>query len=194
MSITKSFLRHEIQNILTILGLQIEDSNLKKKTDMLNLIGLISLFTEYEDFLLNSKISFHSHVISVEDLFQIIEFSLLEIIPQKKVKINFKRTNGFLKIDREHLLKALKSFFVYIAGKVAQFECDFEETKKKILIVHDGGFLNIKKQSLEEVLCEGRDYELINFHLALHLLELFGCKLLSSENKIEICFPNRGKV
>lgn len=190
MIITKSFLRHEVQNILMILGFYLDEFEKENKLKMQDLIKRVSLFIEYEDLFLDNNFNFYKQKMPVSDVFEIVLASNEDCIKARNLKIKVEESTAEINIDRESIVKALVQVFSKVLENTSLLKIQFNEKQNFMQLLHNGGVLDFNKKTFDYILKKKKSsYKEIMLQVSLHLLSLFKCSLKSNSNELIILFP-----
>ncbi len=192
MRITKSFLKHEIQNILMILACHLEEGKIKNKKEILGLIKMISLFTEHEDLLLGKKPEFYFQNVFLSDLIEIMLNSNAEIIKRNKIRVEVGEIKPeiFLKIERDSALRALNQIFYRILNNSVFVKLNFETNEKRLTMDYNEEINLFKEKELEQVLKEDKNnYREIALQISFKILREMGISLEFGKENLTFFFP-----
>lgn len=191
MIFTKPFLQHELQNIFMLLGCYLEDVKFKDKNTVLDLIKMASLFVEHEDLFLGKKTKFFLQDVELSDICDVLIATNQEYIQDNNIRVKDLSSDAVLKIDRNHILKALNSIFIGVLEKTSFVEIDFNKQTNEFVLKHKAGFIEeVNRIPLKDVF-KTKDIKCseIVLQVYLSLLDDFGCILNVEANKISIYFP-----
>lgn len=192
MTITKSFLQHELQNILMIIGFQVEDLKSKKKKEILDSVQLASLLVEYENLFLGKRLNFFCQKINLSDIWEILINNNQELIQNKNIQIITKSNdNDILKIDRDYILKALNQIFILILKKSSQVKLIFHKKTNTLTFQHNAGFISeIQEIPIKQAFqTKENRYFTLALQTSLRILKEFKSILTIQKNTISILFP-----
>lgn len=191
MKDTKSVLRHEILNILTLISFSVSDSKLdqSKKSEIDDWIKLINLLIAHEDVIFDKKPKLFLRENNLNEILEII----MAIIKDKltKIKITLPENDLHVKIDRNLIKECLEQIIKKLLESSTEIECVLCDKKNQLIIIHNSkDKLNIKKKSFVKFLNK-KDFmhSEIPFQFALNVLDIHKAKITSSKNKIVITFP-----
>lgn len=187
----RSFLRHEILNLLTILNFSILSTHLseKKKQDLLNPLKLVGILNAEESFILEQKREFFNQEVKVGEVLEMIQYVIttqdkklakkLEIDP---IPWSIKCDANVLKQGLEHLLMALLEH----SQKIHLVE----DEKEKMLIINyiAQKTYQIDPTLLPEYLKGKNDYNEIFCKISVELMKANGIKVNFKKNAVEIIF------
>lgn len=193
MKITKSFLRHELQNIFMIMAYFIEEGN--QKEDCLKLLNLASLLLEYESFLSREKVDFFVKPTSLEEVFEILILSEEEKIKAQKTQIKTTDLNITLQLSRDYFIRAFSQIFEKVLEKSTFVEIQFQPAETTIAFLYDSDCVAFfREEPLEKLLNDKiKNFQKIAFQISLSALREFGCILIFEKNAVKIALPDSVK-
>lgn len=191
MQITKSFLKHELQNIFMILGFYLQEVKSENKSEILKLIDLASFLVEYERFFLDEKVDFFLQPILLDDFIEILLAISESQINVHKIKIKKTDLQIQLNLNRDYLLKALHWILNKILEKASFVEIKFQKEDNTLCFLHDApNFTNFEFQTFEKLLNDKiANFQEIFFQMGLKVLDNFGCQMKFNENMLKIILP-----
>ena len=189
---SKSFLRHEILNIVTVLNFLIIDTNLstQKKQEILEHLKMIGTLNAEEAFILGEKSAFSREEIDLNEALQII-FYMVEAQAQKsKCNVNLNNTNLIIQSDFEALKNGLENILLALIKITKNIDLSVDESKKTLKIEYNSDqIFSIKEGDLLAYLKEKHETSEIFCKIYTDLMRANGIKISFKKNEMNIIFP-----
>ncbi len=180
MDDSKSFLRHEELNIITLLNFLIADSDLDadKRGDILKQLKMLALLIGQEKLFLGERRDFFIREFDLMDVLDMLPLLLEEEIRRTGLELELPVFAGKVEADFDVLKNGLEQLILSLASGTKKIEISYDDASHRLLIQFDGE-CSIKKEKgpLIELLNKGLDHAIINLQVNLHLMEMSGLKL-----------------
>lgn len=190
----KSFIRHELINILTVINILVIDGRLNsaKKERITDLIKLANLFIYYEDIFLGKKVNFINEIVNLREVLEMIAMIYEEQIQKKNIKIVLPKRDFFVKTDKQSIRESLEHIIKRLLVFVSKMQFQFDEKNKQLVIrfkEQKVKALSLTKEPLIQCLNKNKLNENeIAFQFALELLDRNRIKFKSMKEKLIITF------
>lgn len=191
MNNDKSFIRHEILNIITLVNFLIVDSGLKEgeRFEILQHLKMLGLLCSQGDFILGKKKKFSRRDVQLSEVMDLTEAILKESRKKAKSRVIFPKTKLLVKGDRDVIMSGLESILIELLPLTKKIELKINEKSGKLSLLYESEqSLKTSKLSLIDLLKDGAKWREVFFEVHVRLLNMSGVRTNFKKGIVEILF------
>lgn len=190
----RSFIRHEILNIVTLVNFLIMDTDLsaEKKNELLEHLKMIGLLCAEQEFLLGKSKKFFDQKVPLHEIIEIIGHILEKHAKSKNVVLSLEGTQMMVKGDGNAIKNGIEQILLNLMELSKNIQLCVNEKTQSVEIKYTGNkTLTVGKEVLLEYLKAKHTYPEIFCKIAVEILKVNGVKVEFKKNLITLKF-NKG--
>lgn len=191
MNKDKSFLRHEILNLITLINFHIAEANLKagEKSEILEKLRMLTLLCANEDFILGNKKEFSRRESALAEILELTDAVLRDELKKSGFSLTLPATNLIIKGDRQAVMKGLEQIIQKLLPLTKKIDVKVDEKKRKLSLHYDSNkVLCLSERSIIEILENGAGPEEAFFEIYVGLMKMSGVKTNFKKGVVEVLF------
>ena len=135
MNNAKSFLKHEVLNVITQLIFLLEEvDDIDDHVNLRSRLDLLAFFTAEETFILSGERAFFKEKVDVSELFLMLQDMLAHELKAQGVKLTIEGSSLEVETDFECLKNGLKYIFRHLMKHSKHIEVGLKAAEKQVVI------------------------------------------------------------
>lgn len=191
MNNDKSFVRHEMLNLITLVDFQISEAPLKPKerSGITEKIKMIRMLCAHREFILGKKAKFLKRDLSVAELLELTQAILGNQVKKGSVRFNLPKKDLVVQADRDAVIRALEEIILSLMTLTKKIDIKLEPGKRKLSLRYDSDkTLKLSKLEIIESMRKGAEPIQLFFEIKVRLLNASGVKTNFKKGVVELLF------
>jgi len=191
MDDSKSFLRHEVLNIITQLHFLIDDidESFLEKKPLIKRLELLAFLGLEEQAILTGKKEFYKEKIDLHELLMIISDMLESDMEASQVILNIQGAPMTVEIDFECTKNSLNTLLKHLINQASEITVSLKPNTQQLTIEHNGDDLSLDlEQDFLELMKKGKESDQFLLQARLKLLKMSGTDIQIEKGKIHLKF------
>ncbi len=185
----RSFLKHEILNIITLINFLIADGEpeVKQTKKILSYLKMLSVMVVEEDVFLGKKKAFLNQDVTVDDVIEIVSQLIREELKKAKCVLRIQNTHLIFKADFETIKSGIEQILKKLLSHATRIEISADQANKALIIQANSKIqLDVTDKNLLEALKEKKNHTDVLLILSLKLMRMNGLKIESKAGVVKI--------